>query len=650
MAQGYLEKIKTNILPRIPLEGEIDLTYRCNNNCLHCWLRLSPDAKEKKEELSFKEIKSIVDQAKALGCRSWSISGGEPMLRPDFFEIFDYITRHFVKYSLNTNGTLITPKIAKLLKRKGVKMVALYGATAKVHDQITRTPGSFAALMAGFAYLKEAKAGFIVQLIPMKDNYDQFQDMLKLAKSLSKHYRTGSPWLYLSACGDIQKNREIISQRLTPRQVVEIDKPDLSYDDWIQESAPTCERPKESGYFFTPCINSRQTFHIDPYGQMSFCSHIKDPGLRYDLKAGSFRDGWDNFIPGLARKVKVSKEFKQNCGSCKLRKDCRWCAVYAYLEHRRFGAKIEYLCDVAKENSNFREDFIKKNRRYFNIADITVQVDSDLPITKDTFQAKFKNFEVNTPGQDVIKIRHCFSLPDLKIKDLGREFYRKIPWAIYKRNDSWIYLGIQPPPQDKLLNRVLVFNSDHSRVVIHHDKNEAFLKGKLPSLSLLTTDQIILSRVLADRQGCYLHACGVNFQGKGLLFAGHSEAGKSTIAGLLKQKAKILCDDRMIIRQFPEGFKIFGTWSHGDVPIMSASSAPLTAIIFIEKAEENRLILLKDKKEITKKILSCLIRPFTTNDWWHKTITLIEHISGQVPCYVLRFDKSGRVVDELRKL
>ena len=106
----------------------------------------------------------------------------------------------------------------------------------------------------------------------------------------------------------------------------------------------------------------------------------------------------------------------------------------------------------------------------------------------------------------------------------------------------------------------------------------------------------------------------------------------------------------MIIRQFPEGFKIFGTWSHGDVPIVSASSAPLTAIIFIEKAEENRLILLKDKKEITKKILSCLIRPFTTNDWWHKTITLIEHISGQVPCYVLRFDKSGRVVDELRKL
>ena len=81
MAQGYLEKIKTNILPRIPLEGEIDLTYRCNNNCLHCWLRLSPDAKEKKEELSFKEIKSIVDQAKALGCRSWSISGGEPIDR-----------------------------------------------------------------------------------------------------------------------------------------------------------------------------------------------------------------------------------------------------------------------------------------------------------------------------------------------------------------------------------------------------------------------------------------------------------------------------------------------------------------------------------------------------------------------------------------
>ena len=87
------------------------------------------------------------------------------MLRPDFSEIFDYITSHAKTYSINTNGTLITPEIAELMKRKGNKMVALYGATADVHDRVTRNPGSFAATMRGFSLLKEAGAGFVVQII-----------------------------------------------------------------------------------------------------------------------------------------------------------------------------------------------------------------------------------------------------------------------------------------------------------------------------------------------------------------------------------------------------------------------------------------------------------------------------------------------------
>ena len=63
------------------------------------------------------ELIKIVDEAREMGCRRWSISGGEPMLRADFVEIFDYITRKSVNYSLNTNGSLITPKIAQILKR-----------------------------------------------------------------------------------------------------------------------------------------------------------------------------------------------------------------------------------------------------------------------------------------------------------------------------------------------------------------------------------------------------------------------------------------------------------------------------------------------------------------------------------------------------
>ncbi|UCE33158.1 MAG: radical SAM protein, partial [Deltaproteobacteria bacterium] len=231
----YVTFEKTETLPRLPFRGNLDLTYRCNNNCRHCWVRIPARSPERHRELSLDEIKDIVDEARKMGCRHWRISGGEPMLRPDFAEILDYVTSKAGSYSLNTNGTLITPEIARLMRRKGAKMVVLYGATAEVHDHITRNPGSFEALMQGVAYLKEAGAGFISQLVPMRDNYHQYNQMISLAESLTRHSRVGAAWLHLTASGDPERNREIERLRLSPKEVVELDRPDLSDDELIDD-------------------------------------------------------------------------------------------------------------------------------------------------------------------------------------------------------------------------------------------------------------------------------------------------------------------------------------------------------------------------------------------------------------------------------
>lgn len=582
-----------------------------------------------------------------MGCHKWSISGGEPMLRQDFAEIFEYISENCNSYALNTNGTLITPKIAKLLKRKGTKMVSLYGASAEVHDSITKSPGSFEATMQGFAYLKEAGAGFMVQLIPMRDNYHQFNEMVKLAESLSKYYRIGASWLYLSSCGSPKRNKCIREERLSAKELLAIDKPTISFEDGMEE-ALGCQNTKDTDYLLSSCINSKAAFHIDPYGQMTFCSFIKAP-LRYDLTKGSFRECWEEFIPSLATKVKATEEYRKNCGSCTLRKECRWCAVYGYLEHGNFNAKVEYLCALAKEKQNFKQNWQRNHRRYFKIADLTIQVDADLAFRENTFHSKFKAFEVDSPGEETIYIRHHFSLPDLEGKDLGEKVYHKPPWLIYKKNASWLYLGISALKDKGKLHKLAVFNTPHTRGTIYNDKEEAFLKGSLTSLTLFPTDQILLARILADRGGCYLHSCGVNFKGKGLLFAGQAEAGKSTIARLLKGKAELLCDDRMIVRNSKEGFKIYGTWGSGEIAEVSANSAPLRAILFLEKAERNQLIPLTDKKEATKRLLGCLIKPLVDQEWWEKTLLLIDKLARE-PCYVLRFTRSIRVVKLFEKL
>ncbi len=650
MQKAYLKIAKLTAIPRVPLKGSIDLTYRCNNHCRHCWLSIPFDSKEKSQELNFNEIKLIVDESRKMGCRSWSISGGEPMLRPDFAEIFDYIASNSVSYSINTNGTFITSKIARLLKKKGSKMIALYGATKEVHDHITRNPGSFEATMRGFRYLMEAGTGFVVQLIPMKDNYHQFKEMVKLAQSLSRYYRIGAPWLYLSAYGDKARNKQIIRQRLLPAEVVELDQPDLFNEKFgDNETGPGYCNTKEGEYLFSSCIAKGRQFHIDAYGKMSFCCFIKDHNFRYDLRKGNFRECWDGFIPSLARKVKATENYKKTCGSCKLRKDCRACPVCGYLEHRNFNSKVDYLCQVARESRKFKENWQKAHRRYYKIGGITIQLDSDLPIKEDTFHPKFKYFEVSVPSERMVTIRHHFALPNLDSKDLGVEVYRKAPWAVYKKDSSWIYLGISPIKDDPHIHRVAVFNADHTRGRIYNDNSKFFLKGNLCSLTLFPSDQILLARVLADRQGLYLHSCGVNFQGQGVLFAGHSEAGKSTMATRLKGKAEILCDDRMIIRKTVDGFKIYGTWSHGDVPDVSSGSAPLKAIFFLNKSDKNYLVRMEDKKLSTGKLLSCLIKPFVTTDWWEKVLSLVENIVGVVPCFELYCDKSSRVVEMLKE-
>jgi len=567
------------------------------------------------------------------------------MLRPDFPDIIDYISRNSSSYTVNTNGTLITPKIAKLMKRKGVKLVSLYGATAEVHDHITRSPGSFDALMRGIAYLREDRVWFTIQVIPLKDNYGQLKDMVKLAKSLSGNYRIGVNWLYLSASRNAQRNTQIKSQRLSAEVVFSLNTPDISYNDWLLSTGQDSCRKKDDEFMFSGCVRESNSFHVDAYGKMSFCYFIKIPKLRYDLIGGSFRRCWEEFFPSLVVKFRFGRKYKNGCGVCQLRQYCQICPAYAYLEHGDFNSKVDYLCPIARKKRDFERRWKKEHRRYYNIAGVTIEVNSDEPISDSVFEAKFRKFEVNDPGDDMISIHHHFSSPNL-MEYLGRECYNIPPWKIYENNGFWVYLE----SDSKRLCKVAVFNHDHTRVRIYHLDSNVLPKMSGHSLTLFPTDQILIARILADREAFYLHSCGVIFEGKGMLFVGHSGSGKSTMASMLKGEAEILCDDRIIVRRYRAGFRIHGTWSHGDVAEVSANSSGLAAVMFLRKAKRNRLIPVKDRKQIIGRMLPCIIRPFVCRDWWGKILPLVDAISENVDFYVMEFDKSGKILDELRKL
>jgi len=645
----FISRETRSSLPRLPLAGSLDLTYRCNNDCRHCWLRLSPEDPAERRELSFEEIRAVVDEARSLGCRRWSISGGEPMIRPDFADIFEYITARSSSYTLNTNGTLITPAIARLMKGNGSKLIALYGAEAEAHDRVTGNQGSFEALKRGIALLREAGAAFTVQVVPMKSNHDRLEAMIGLARSWSPSWRIGASWLFLSADGDPARNLRIREERLAPAEILEIERVEGPPGGFDEEDISACPAAPGAG-LYAACLAGRRDFHVDAYGGLSFCPFVKDPALRLDLRRMSFRRAWDEGLPALADKVKPGKAYAANCGTCELRADCRWCPVYAYLEHRDHSARIDYLCGLARGEKARRIEWERTHRRWYGVGGLTLRVEADLPITDSTFQPKLDLFRVPGPGEDVISIRHHFSLPDLDRQDLGREVYRRPPWAIYRKGASWIYLGIFPDPEDKRIHRAIVFNDDHTRARVFNPSPELFLGGGLESLMMLSSDQILLARILPSFGGAFVHSAGVSLQGRGLLFVGPSEAGKSTTVKMLKGKAEILCDDRMIVRKGPGGFRIHGTWSHGEVPLVSPGSAPFRALLFLRQSKDNRLQRIEDPKAVLKDLLPRLVRPLETADWWDRILTLAGEIAAGIPCYDMYFDKSGKIVDALEEL
>ena len=135
---------------------DLEITARCNNNCRHCYINLSPgDSAAKSLELSPKEISDIANDAVKLGAIWCLITGGEPLLRPDFEEIYLLLKRKGLLLSVFTNATLINEKHIALFKKYPPRdiEVTVYGATKETYEGITRLPGSFDMFTRGLDLL-----------------------------------------------------------------------------------------------------------------------------------------------------------------------------------------------------------------------------------------------------------------------------------------------------------------------------------------------------------------------------------------------------------------------------------------------------------------------------------------------------------------
>ncbi len=282
----------------------------------------------------------------------------------------------------------------------------------------------------------------------------------------------------------------------------------------------------------------------------------------------------------------------------------------------------------------------------FRIGGITLSIYSDFPLEEKTFASKFQLFRYDDGKDNEVTIHHHCGLP--KIENWGEKIYRRVPWIIYKTASGYIYEmfveGNDSPPL------MAIFNKDHSEGHIYKGKNyvRAFKKGNLTSLLCFPTDQILFAQLLADRDGIILHGSGLIFKEKGYLFVGHSDAGKTTLVKIFQDHAKILNDDRMIVRKENGRSYLYGTPWHGELSLVAPDRVPLKAILFLNQAKENK-VEKTEGFEAFKRLYGCTIKALVTGGWAKNTLDICQTLSREVPCYHLYFDKTEGVISTIEK-
>ncbi len=324
---------------RIPLSGSIELTWRCNLRCQHCYLDTVHDSSPDRQELTTPEFCNIFDQAVDEGTLWMLMTGGEPLMRRDFEDIYLYAKRKGLLINLFTNGTLITERIADLLAEWPPFMVeiTLYGRSQSTYERITGIPGSYAHCMAAIERLVERKVPFSLKTMLMTLNQHELEDIRGFAQSLGVLFRFDA-----MIHPGLVDNSQPVTLRLSPEEAVRYDRNDHKRaESWEKFCQLYNGRSVDASSLYV-CEAGVIGYHIDPYGQMSACMLARTPA--YDLRQGTFKQGWREFLAD----IHFQPAPEGPCNQCDLMALCIQCPGWNQLEHSAPRQPIRYLCETSR--------------------------------------------------------------------------------------------------------------------------------------------------------------------------------------------------------------------------------------------------------------------------------------------------------------
>jgi len=309
----------------VPLSAHIDLTFRCNERCIHCYLD-----HEDYGEMTTAEIEDVLDQLAEAGTFFLTLSGGEILLRKDFFKILEYARALLFGVTLKTNAMLIGEKEAKRIRELGVEKVqiSIYSHRPEVHDAITKVRGSLKRSVDAIRFLKSMGLKVTMANVLMRQNMHDHAGVKALAAGLGAEF-TIDPTITPMMDGD----RSILELNIPRSKLHEVFH-DQSLVGNLEEFCAPPGPVDDSIMDGLPCSAGHTACYISPYGDVYPC--VQFPLPSGNVRKEKFLDIW-RYSRQLQEVRSIRARDLPVCSGCGHVGTCTRCPGLAYMEGNMRG-------------------------------------------------------------------------------------------------------------------------------------------------------------------------------------------------------------------------------------------------------------------------------------------------------------------------
>jgi len=309
----------------VPLSVQLDVTYRCNERCIHCYLDHDDHG-----EMTTAEICDVLDQIADAGVFFLTLSGGEVLVRRDFFAILEHARSHLFNVKVKTNGLLITETAVRRLTELAVNdiQISVYSHRPETHDAITKVPGSFARTLKGIRLLTAQGIKVTIANILMRQNMSDYDGVHDLAVQLGAHY-TVDPTITPMMDG----GRSVLQYRIPGSELEKVFRESKLVGN-VEEFCAPPPPPGDDVMDGYPCSAGHTACYISPYGDVFPC--VQFPLPSGNVRHERFLEIWRN-SPQLKEVRSIRARDLTTCSGCGHVGSCTRCPGLAYLEGNMRG-------------------------------------------------------------------------------------------------------------------------------------------------------------------------------------------------------------------------------------------------------------------------------------------------------------------------